>query len=537
MTEPLSQFIFIIVFTVLGATMAVAASFKMLQMLQLSSYRAHEVQKTFKSTRYDTMRRYFALWFLALVVMGVFFASFFAFGMAYYFGALAFFGFGILFVCLNRRKEKTPLKITWRVKRLIITLSILNLGLMFGLLMLGTVFPMEFIFYPFAAFTFLAAPGTVLVANWINIPIENAIKHGFIKRTMRILDNHTGLIKIGITGSFGKTTVKNILTEFLLKKYKAQTTPGSYNTPMGICRAVGDGLGDLEVFVAEMGARYTGDIAELCKIVRPSIGILTGIGNQHLDTFGSIENLHKTKYAIIETVPADGHAFFNADSEGANMMYDWCKHAPKTRACHGDVATDGVYYTNQTMTAKGVSFTLHKDDEQIDIVTPLLGKHIAGTLTLCASVALHLGVTMQQIKEAAAELKPVPHRLELIDKGDTIVIDDAYNSNVDGARNALEVLSMFEGTKIVVTPGLVELGEEEDACNFKVGEYIAEFADYAVLNSSRSKQLAAGALAAGMDESRIIYAENLNDSLEKIAALGLEKKVILFENDLPDNYR
>ena len=515
--------------------MLAAASYKSYQILQLSSYRATEVAKWYKATKYEYLKRYFALWFLSIVVMGVFVASFFAFSYVYYFGALAFFGFGILFTLLIKRtNKKTPLKFTWRIRRLIGTTTLLNLGLVYGLLRLGALLPIDF--YPFVAFAFLLIPGTTTLAHFINLPLENGLRKKYIKRTMQVLDKHEGLIKIGITGSFGKTTVKNILTAFLLKKYKAQTTPASFNTPMGICKAVGNGLGDIEVFVAEMGARYTGDIAELCKIVRPTYGVLTGIGNQHLDTFGSIENLHKTKYALIEAVPETGHAFFNGDSEGAAMMYDWCK-IPKTMACSGDVNKEGVYYTNQTMTAKGVSFILHNSEDSIEIVTPLLGKHMAGTLTLCAGVALHLGVTLEQIKEAAAELKPVPHRLELIDRGDTIVIDDAYNSNVDGARNALEVLSMFEGTKIVVTPGLVELGEQEDECNYKVGEYIAEFADYAVLNSSRAEKIAEGAKAKGMDKDKIIFAADLAQAMEKIGNIECDKKIILFENDLPDNFK
>ncbi|MCL2847901.1 MAG: UDP-N-acetylmuramoyl-tripeptide--D-alanyl-D-alanine ligase [Firmicutes bacterium] len=532
----LDQLLFQIIFSVLGAVMLAACSYKSYQILQLSSYRATEVAKWYKATKYEYLKRYFALWFLSFVVMAIFVASFFSFPRLYYFGALAFFGFGVLFTYLIKKtNKKTPLKFTWRIRRLIGTTFVLNLGLIYGFLQIGALLPIDF--YPFVAFTLLLIPGTVTLAHFINLPLENGLRKKYIRRTMRILDNHEGLIKIGITGSFGKTTVKNILTAFLLKKYKAQTTPASFNTPMGICKAVGTGLGDVEVFVAEMGARYTGDIAELCAIVRPTYGVLTGIGNQHLDTFGSIENLHKTKYALIEAVPQNGHAFFNADSEGARMMYGWCKHAPKTMACSGEVSKEGVYYTNQTMTAKGVSFTLHNGEDSVDIVTPLLGKHMAGTLTLCASVALHLGVSLEQIKEASAELKPVPHRLELIDRGDTIVIDDAYNSNVDGARNALEVLSMFEGTKIVVTPGLVELGEEENESNYKVGEFIAEFADYAVLNSSRAKIIAKGAISKGMSEDKIIFADDLADAMEAISKIEADKKVILFENDLPDNFK
>ena len=533
---PLDQNLFQILFTVLASVALTAAGFKMYQIFQLSSYRATEVYKWFKTTKFALPLRYGFFSLCAIAFMGVYAAAFHRFSIAYYFGALGFFGALAAFVILaiKQPNQKTPLKITWRIRRLAVVTFVLNLGLVYGILRLGALIPVDF--YPFAGLTIALLPFSVTLAHFITLPIENGIRNKFKRRTMRILDNHTGLIKIGITGSFGKTTVKNVLAAMLAKKYKVLATPASFNTPMGICKAVGDGLGDIEVFVAEMGARYTGDIAELCKVVRPDYGILTGIGNQHLDTFGSIENLHKTKYALIESIPKTGFAFFNGDSEGARMMYGWCK-VDKTLACHGDIATHGVYYTDVSMTAKGVTFTLHAEKKSIPITSPLLGKHMAGTITLCASCALKLGVSLEQIAEAAAELKPVPHRLELIDRGDTIVIDDAYNSNVDGARNALEVLSMFEGTRIVVTPGLVELGEEEDACNYQVGGFIAQYADYAVLNSSRADIMKKGAMDAGMAEDKILIASGLTDSMAKIANLPGEKKIILFENDLPDNFK
>ena len=261
----LSTLLFQILFTVFAAVLLTSVGYKMYQTYQLGSYRAREAYKWFKSTRFNYYLRYFALFFLSAIVMGVYVAAFFVFPIAHYFGALAFFGFGILFVVVTlKQKQKTPLKITWRVRRLMIVSFFLNGGLVYGLLRLGYLLPIDF--YPFAAFAFLLLPFTVTLAHFITLPIENGIRNRYKRRTMRILDAHEGLIKIGITGSFGKTTVKNILTAMLQKKFKATTTPSSYNTPMGICKAVGDGLGDTEVFVAEMCARYVGDIAELCRI-------------------------------------------------------------------------------------------------------------------------------------------------------------------------------------------------------------------------------------------------------------------------------
>ena len=522
--------IFRILFTVLAAAVLTVMSAKMFQMLQLSSYRTRGVFAWFRATKFDYVARYFACAFLSGAAMAMYLACFSAFLWAFYLGAAAFFLFGILFVVISRKSElqKTPLKLTKRLRRLAVVTALLNLGLVFGLLALGIPLSTDFgdfhaANYAFAALAFFLIPLTVCLAHLILLPVEKLIQGRYKAKTKKRLEANPSLIKIGITGSYGKTTAKNILCAMLSKKYRVLATPASYNTPMGICKAVGESLAaDTEVFIAEMGARYRGDIAELCDLVRPQYGLITGIGSQHLETFGDEETLYKTKHELVDSLPKTGCAFFNGENEGANRMF-----AEYGGAKRLSVANEAIGSQAQSASV----FCLPPS-----VLSPLLGKHIPGLIALCASVALELGVSMEQIMAAAAELKPVPHRLEPVVRGETTIIDDAYNANLDGAINALEVLGGYKDTRIVVTPGLVELGAAEERANRDFGKAIAKYADYAVLNSLRGAWIKAGALEGGMNEERIFLVADLAAATAKLGEIP-GKKTILFENDLPDNLK
>ncbi|MCL2061725.1 MAG: UDP-N-acetylmuramoyl-tripeptide--D-alanyl-D-alanine ligase [Firmicutes bacterium] len=448
--------IFRIAFTVLASAVLTGASFKMFQIFQLSGYRTRGVYNWFKATKLDYLARYFALGFLSFIAIFVFIGSFGSFPITYYIGSFIFFGLCAMFILISFKsgaQSKTPLKLTKRVWRLIITSAILHAALVYGLLMFGTLLPK--IDYAFACVAAFLIPFTVTAAHYILLPIEILIQNSFKKQAAQKLSQNPQLIKIGITGSFGKTTAKNIVAAMLEKKYKVYATPASYNTPMGIAKSVNSGgLQDAQVFVAEMGARYVGDIAELAHIVKPQYGILTGIGTQHLETMGSGENIAKTKYELIESLPNSGCAFFNGDNEKSVELFTGCT---KEKILCGAETVSGasVTYKNAKMQNKGSVFTLIADGREIEITTVLLGKHIPGLIALCAAAALKLEVSLEEIAAACAELKPVPHRLQLIDRGDTLILDDAYNANAEGARNALEVLSQLDGTRIIITPGLV----------------------------------------------------------------------------------
>jgi UDP-N-acetylmuramoyl-tripeptide--D-alanyl-D-alanine ligase len=347
-----------------------------------------------------------------------------------------------------------------------------------------------------------------------------------------------GLIVIGITGSYGKTSVKNFITQILSVKYNVFATPASYNTPMGIVRSIREGLEPSHhVFVCEMGARHIGNIKELCDIVPPKYGVLTAIGPQHLETFKTIENIAKTKFALIGSLPRDGKAFLCWSYDKIRERADGYPDAVRYAASE-DEGLD-IRAENMTADAKGMSFDIvTKAGERRRFTCALLGRHNVENITAAAAVALELGIPLDDIVPAVRALKPVRHRLEILPRGQGLtVIDDAYNSNPAGAAAALEALSLFGGVKIIITPGMIELGEIEEAENRAFGERIAGVCDYAALvGEKRSAPILEGIMSAGYDREKVRIFDSFNEAYEWAVSLDADEKVVLLENDLPDNY-
>jgi UDP-N-acetylmuramoyl-tripeptide--D-alanyl-D-alanine ligase len=537
-----TEIIFRIVFTVFASVILTAAGVKMFQIYQLSSYKARGFFGWFKSTKCAYLIRYAAAAAAPLVFMLIFLLIFSKFTWGYYAASGFFFMFGILFIFLNPRFDgiqKTPLKLTGRIWRLIFTTLALFAAAVYPALMLGSVLPVPG--YSVTALFFFLIPLVVTLAHYIILPVELLIQRHYKNLAKERLNKNEGLIRIGITGSFGKTTAKNILERMLQKKYRVFATPASYNTPMGISKAVNnapDAVSDAQVFIAEMGARHKGDIKTLCDLVGPSAGLITGIGNQHLEHFGSTDNIMSGKYELIENLRGEKKAYFNIDNDLALKLsgrYNGDKRLTGAQADSGgyDLA---VSYSDYAVSDKGVSFNLRCGEKLAAVNTKLLGRHIPSLAALCTAAALDYGVSFEDAAMALDDMTPLPHRLELLKGGDgTIIIDDAYNSNPAGAVNALEVLGCFKDmVKVIITPGLVELGQEEKEENKNLGKNIAAVADYAILNSSLGAYIKQGCLEAGMDEGRIILTTSLSEATEKLKSID-GAKAVLFENDLPDN--
>ncbi len=429
--------------------------------------------------------------------------------------------------------KKKPLVITNRVKRLFITVGIILLAIMIT------------VSYFFSAYAYiyialiLLTPIVVLIASLINNPIERGIKGGYLKEAKQILEGRTDLIKIGITGSFGKTSTKFILHEILSVKYNTLCTPASYNTPMGITRVIRDMLKDEnEVFIAEMGARYTHDIKDLCDLVKPKYGIISSIGKQHLDTFGSLDNIINTKYDLIRSLPEMGIGYLPNDNGICTELFK--KKDGKNKKLFSLEETDKAqcFAKDISVSDMGSTFTLNVGGEEIEVTTCLLGMHNIQNILACCSLARQLKLTMEEIKMGIANIKPIEHRLQLINTpGGVTVIDDAFNANPQGTKKALEVLSYFKGEKIIVTPGLVELGKESNELNREFGEDIAKTCDVAVLvKSPYTKYIKEGLISSGFDSGAIVEYDNLNQVTNFIGAYCKPSDVVLFENDLPDNY-
>lgn len=385
------------------------------------------------------------------------------------------------------------------------------------------------------------APLAVMLANLLLAPVQNTINRTYLRRAEERLGRVRPRV-IGITGSYGKTSTKYLLERLLADQYKVLKTPLSYNTLMGVCRVVNEALeADHQIFVVEMGAYRRGDIRELCEFVHPSIGILTAIGPQHLERFKTIENVQATKYELIQALPALGIAIFNNDDPRCRAL---ANRTTRVKVLRYGLDTAGqsldVWAENVAMGPGGLSFTMHaKGTTSVEVQTALLGRHNALNILGASCAAMALGVGLPDLAKAIRELPPVPHRLQLIrGEGGVTVIDDSYNSNPVGAMEALTVLGSFStGQRILVTPGMVELGTLQAELNAQLGARAAEVCDYVVLvGLERSKPLLAGLQGKGFAPERISVVADLPAATEVLKGLVHAGDTVLFENDLPDLY-
>ena len=344
----------------------------------------------------------------------------------------------------------------------------------------------------------MASKWILLLANAVNQPIEKAISRWYYNDAARMLREHKGLIIIGVTGSYGKTSTKNFLYRILSQKYNTLVTPGNFNTTLGVVRTIREQLQPHhQVFIVEMGAKQPGDIKEICDLVHPTIGIVASVGPMHLETFGSLENIQKTKFELVRALPANGFAAINADSPGIASYADIPTHCCVLR--HG-VRNGNFRAQNLSYSTRGSSFDLSYEAfpalaGATTMTTHLLGESNIQNIVGACAVASYLGVTPQQQKRAIAQLQQVENRLFVSRQGTVTVINDAYNSNPEGAAMALDVLRDIQGgRKILITPGFVELGSrQEEACR-ELGYKAASCADILiVVNQLNRDAIVAGA--------------------------------------------
>ena len=444
--------------------------------------------------------------------------------------------------------EKTPLVMTDRATRLYMVHRHLNaalIGAAFGVAVVlwkehSTLSAIVFVISCLLIGYFQYA--ILIYANRINYPREMKINQGFYDSAQKKVRDlkEKGLQVVGITGSFGKTSTKFITSTVLEEAFVVQNTPSSYNTPMGLSKVINNELDEKdEIFLAELGAKEPGEIAEVAELVQPSIGIITAIGPTHMHLFKTIENIQKTKYELIEALADDDIAIFNYDNDYVMPLADKTK---KRTIRYGMEEIDklDVYAKDIAVHERGSSFTLgFKDKGEVKAETKLLGKHNISNLLAAASVGYVLGMEPEAVARGIGKVEPVEHRLNIVDGGTgIIVIDDAFNSNHVGARAALDVLGQFEkGKKIIVTPGMVELGDIEEEENYKLGKEIGKVCDVAILvGKKRTAPIQKGLMDAGFSEDNMIVTKNLDEATASLGHVVVVGDVVLFENDLPDSY-
>ena len=532
------------------------------QMFQQHGYKTHEFRK-WVSSNFNTKIITTEHLLLNLIILMViyFFAERITFVASVIIMAVfTVFWFGSVHI-YRPEKDKKPLVITNRVKRLLITFLILIAPIYYFIFSFS--FSQE-LFYMNRAIresagnfitadpyflTFLLALADILVlflifpAAWLMKPVENQIQEGFKKQAREKLASMPGLKVIAITGSYGKTSTKFVIDAFLKERYRVCTTPGSFNTPMGICKVINNDLEtNHQVLILEMGARYSGNIKELCDIARPDISVITNVGISHLETFGSKEAVANEKATLARELKPGGKLILNGDDPVVLQM-------GKSRTDIKRIITGkngSVRAENIETGPAGTSFTLKWLDEDGNeegsekITTSLLGIHNVQNILLGAATARELNLRLPTLQIAASQMKPVEHRLELKQRNGITVIDDAFNSNPKGAKNAIEVLASFSsGRKVLITPGMIELGDLEDEENYKFGEHIAGHEiDLAILvGPERTISIKEGIESARKsDKPEIRIADTLFEANEIMSDFVKQGDVVLYENDLPDTY-
>lgn len=384
---------------------------------------------------------------------------------------------------------------------------------------------------------YLIQPLMVLISNYLIGGFETSINENFYKSAQEKIKNNKDLKVVGISGSFGKTSTKFIIDEILSASFQVLNTPESHNTPMGLSKVINNQLEDRhDVFIAEMGSMKIGDIKSLTDLVSPEIGVITSIGESNMETFINIDNITKTQYELIEGLSTEGIGIFNYDNEYIKKIAD---KTFKEKILYGleevenlDIYGEDIYYQDI-----GTRFTIKdKQGNQIKCRTKLLGIHNVYNILAGVSVGKSLGLNLEDMKEAIDKIEPFPHRMQTIRGEDNyIIIDDSANANPMGGKVALDVLSQFkDGNKIIVTPGMVDLGEMESDYNYDFGVQISKVCDYVILiDQFKTRDINRGLEDQNYNLENVYIVEDLAEAKSIVGKIVREGDIVLYENQLP----
>jgi UDP-N-acetylmuramoyl-tripeptide--D-alanyl-D-alanine ligase len=393
-----------------------------------------------------------------------------------------------------------------------------------------------------AAYT--AAPELLALADRLLEPVQWLDNRRFVRRAQRRLQQVQPLV-VGVTGSFGKTTTKASIAAVAELRSPTYPTPASFNSLLGVVRATNEGLADHHrIYVVEMGAYRRGDVAELCDLVHPKLGVLTAIGPAHLERFGTIDEIERAKGELAECLPEDGTFITTADDERCRRAAERARCPVRLFSVAG--APDAEILSSDVhMEAGTTRFRLCRrlpsgEIEEAAVRTRLLGRHNVANLLAAAAVGVELDLPLPVVARALGKVEPPAHRLApIINRAaGVVVIDDAYNSNPVGAAAALEVLAAHKAQRrLLVTPGMVELGERETAENRRFGAQAAEVCDIVVLvGREQSRPILDGLEDASFPASQIHVVGDAREAQALLARTTRRGDVVLFENDLPDLY-
>ncbi|MDD3999360.1 MAG: UDP-N-acetylmuramoyl-tripeptide--D-alanyl-D-alanine ligase [Bacilli bacterium] len=501
----------------MGALMILAITTKQLQFFQQSQYQFRSIKKYLKYY-------YLKDWtnFLPPLIIFFFFLDLWyiqiSFGLC----------LAVLLFFKIKRHSILKLKYTRRIKRLILMIIIV---LTFSLSILAWLLPLPHLSSGMVLLL-LILPILILFSEIIIQPLESLISRFYIQKAKKKLSLF-GTEVIGITGSYGKTGTKSILFSFLKDKYFTFPTEASYNTMNGVALSINRNLKSYyQFFISEMGATKKNDIEKLSAFVKPKYGIITTIGPQHLETFKSIDNILEEKIKLIENLPSDGIGIVNYDNKYLK------KYRLETKCKLITFGLEsGADYQGSDLKANlnGLQFKIKYKKKEVLIKTPLLGTHNVYNILAAFALASELGIPENDLVYQSLVLEPVKNRLSVYQEGLLTIIDDAFNSNHEGFLNALEVLSYYKLPKVLITPGIVEGGKEEERINYSLAKKIAITCNQVLLIKTKATL----AIKRGLDNlnyQNVEFVDNFKKALESVKEQEQEA-VVLIENDISDIYK
>jgi len=471
----------------------------------------YEIYKYFK---YETKKKILVQSMLFILLISAFYLNVY----------LCFFVLIISFILNLFLIKKSKLKWTKRIKRYISVYYCLTYLL--------------YILLPFNEIVSLIIVNDTIIINMIlshcfSLCIESIIMNCYIRDAKK---NIKGIKIIGVTGSYGKTSCKNIIYDMLENLCNVSKTPKSYNTKVGIVKSIRENISEFDdVFICEYGVDKKGGMDKLLKIVKPNISLITEVGPQHLLTFKNIENIKNEKIKLAKTLKEEETAIINNDNvylkEEINNLK--CKVITYGIENDSDIMAKNIKITNE-----GSVFDLYIDNKKIkNININLLGKHNVLNVLGSIGVLKSLNVNLYNIEALVRKIKPVEHRLQLKNINGLKIVDDSFNSNEKGFKNAVDILKMMQGEKIVVTPGIIEQGNNSNNINYDLAKYMADKVDKVILVEKNASIMKQGLLDSGFEEKNIIIKKDFFEAWELLSrSTEKENKIILIENDLPCIY-
>ncbi|HQP00081.1 MAG TPA: UDP-N-acetylmuramoyl-tripeptide--D-alanyl-D-alanine ligase [Caldisericia bacterium] len=428
----------------------------------------------------------------------------------------------------RKKLSKKGLVFTKRLNRVLylnITVFILFIFLIYLLIP-------DYIYLSISIYLYIL-PIIVLLLNIIILPFEKLINNYYFNDAIKKIEKLNPFI-IAITGSYGKTSTKFFINQMLKKKLNTFMTPESYNTAMGLTKVIRNDLKeDDKIFIVELAENEVGGFKRLLKLIKPNISVVTSVGIQHLEEFGKEEKIYKEiDYFINYSINYKNCELIvlNGDNDFLSKYSD-----EKIKKCSIEKKLDFYGKIIET-NLSGSKFKLFYKNEEIFCETKIIGKENLRNILIASFVAYNMGLSLNEIAEFIKNLEPPPHRLNIIDRGNILVIDDAYNSNPIGARMAIDLLSTYNnGRKNIITPGFIDLGKKEFEENKKLGEYMINKVDYVFLvGGKRTNPIYKGLIEKNFIKENVFIFKNFYEANEFLKKFLKPFDAILFENDLPE---